>query len=415
MAANMKDPRTFFTSGTPAQYEYVYNLYEEAVKLKAIQKNKKVADYLKLDKWFQNELPKRIKSRGKDAHLIHEELVQCMKWKLARGKFSPRIKDLVQMNTPRLCITETKKAFRALLKKDDLSSAIQALCNLKGVGPAMASVMLTAADAEQCGFMADECLLAIPEIESIDYTTKELLNFVDQLKSAATRLNNSGGSGWNAHKVEQALWALFVLNDNKKELLDDMPSSDVAASSSSSQPAENGTDAPTHKNGDNESSSDSADSNANKENVTRNGAPRPEDDSNDSLPSAAPATNDTKMLGVQEDTNDSVASSACSSSGGAQRPEDDEDLDSKGEEDSMNAVSPSNQISEDTNDSVTAAASLTNGSNGASKPAQPLDDDDNSLPQAVDKNESQDALHPPSHEAPSAEEEPAAKKAKLAE
>ncbi|KAA0185716.1 hypothetical protein HAZT_HAZT010627 [Hyalella azteca] len=195
----MKDPRTFFTSGTPAQYEYVYNLYEEAVKLKAIQKNKKVADYLKLDKWypqiyqtadnptFQNELPKRIKSRGKDAHLIHEELVQCMKWKLARGKFSPRIKDLVQMNTPRLCITETKKAFRALLKKDDLSSAIQALCNLKGVGPAMASVMLTAADAEQCGFMADECLLAIPEIESIDYTTKELLNFVDQLKSAATR------------------------------------------------------------------------------------------------------------------------------------------------------------------------------------------------------------------------------------
>lgn len=43
------------------------------------------------------------------------------------------------MNTPRLCISETKKAFRALFKKDDLTSAIQALCNLKGVGPAMAS------------------------------------------------------------------------------------------------------------------------------------------------------------------------------------------------------------------------------------------------------------------------------------
>lgn len=56
-----------------------------------------------------------------------------------RGKFSPRLKDLIQMNTPRLCMTETKKAFRALLKKEDLPSAIQALCNLKGVGPAMAS------------------------------------------------------------------------------------------------------------------------------------------------------------------------------------------------------------------------------------------------------------------------------------
>lgn len=37
--------------------------------------------------------------------------------------------------------------------------------------------------------MADECLLAIPEIEGIDYTTKELLNFVEQLKVAANRLN----------------------------------------------------------------------------------------------------------------------------------------------------------------------------------------------------------------------------------
>lgn len=105
--------------------QYVYNLHE-LILINSLCR-------------FQTELPKRIRSRGKDAHLVHEELVQCMKWKLARGKFIPRIKDLVQMNTPRLCITETKKAFRALLKKDDLSSAIQALCNLKGVGPAMAS------------------------------------------------------------------------------------------------------------------------------------------------------------------------------------------------------------------------------------------------------------------------------------
>lgn len=47
--------------------------------------------------------------------------------------------------------------------------------------------MLTAADPGACGFMADECLLAIPEIEGIDYTTKELLNFVEQLKAAANR------------------------------------------------------------------------------------------------------------------------------------------------------------------------------------------------------------------------------------
>ena len=32
---------------------------------------------------YQNELPKKIKSRGKDAHLVHDELVQTIKWKLA--------------------------------------------------------------------------------------------------------------------------------------------------------------------------------------------------------------------------------------------------------------------------------------------------------------------------------------------
>ena len=28
-------------------------------------------------------MPKKIKSRGKDPHLTHEELVQTIKWKLA--------------------------------------------------------------------------------------------------------------------------------------------------------------------------------------------------------------------------------------------------------------------------------------------------------------------------------------------
>ena len=32
---------------------------------------------------YQNELPKKIKSRGKEAHLTHEEIVQTIKWKLA--------------------------------------------------------------------------------------------------------------------------------------------------------------------------------------------------------------------------------------------------------------------------------------------------------------------------------------------
>ncbi len=32
---------------------------------------------------YQTELPKKIKARGKEAHLVHDELVQTIKWKLA--------------------------------------------------------------------------------------------------------------------------------------------------------------------------------------------------------------------------------------------------------------------------------------------------------------------------------------------
>ena len=56
-----------------------------------------------------------------------------------RGVFRPRLKDLIQMNTPRVVLQESKKAFRAIFKRNDLEAAMGALSNLKGVGPAMAS------------------------------------------------------------------------------------------------------------------------------------------------------------------------------------------------------------------------------------------------------------------------------------
>lgn len=299
MAATKKDPRIFFTQGSCHQFEHILNLYEEAVKLKAESKNKKPEEFLKVDRWYQNELPKKIKSRGADAHLVYDEMIKCMKWKLQRGKFSPRLKDLIQMNTPRLCMNETKKAFRAIMKKDDLAAAVAALCNLKGVGPAMASVVLTAGVPDQCGFMADECMMAIPDIESIDYTTKEFLKYVEQLRKASERLNSQGGTvKWNIHLVEKALWAYVVIKELKTEMLNEVP----GLLNSSSLPTENG-DSTEHlkeKNGAEhipEESNDSIDSAmANKENLTSN--TNGTSDVEDSRAS---------VISNCEDTNDSIA------------------------------------------------------------------------------------------------------------
>ena len=223
-----KDIASFFEKGTSHQFEYCYKLYPQVLKLKADKKgDKKALELIRLDEWYQNQLPKLIKARGKDAHMVYDELVQTMKWKQSRGKFYPQLSYLIKVNTPRAVMTETKKAFRKL---PNLEQAITALSNLKGVGTTMASALLAAAAPDSAPFMADECLMAIPEIEGIDYTTKEYLNFVQHIQATVKRLNVEAGCGgendtalWTPHRLEMALWAHYIANDLSPELLDEMP------------------------------------------------------------------------------------------------------------------------------------------------------------------------------------------------
>jgi len=212
----------FFENGTNAQFEFVLSKYQEALQAKAESKKSNPDVLIKLDKWYQNELPKKIKSRGKEAHLTHEEIVKTIKWKLSRGKFRPSLKDLIQMNTPRVVMQETKKAFRAISKRNDLEAAVSVLSTMKGVGPAMASAVLAAGAPEIAPFMADELLLSMPDVDGIDYTMKEYMRLVGKTKECVERLNAQGGN-WNPHKVELAVWAYYIARDLKPELLDDMP------------------------------------------------------------------------------------------------------------------------------------------------------------------------------------------------
>merc|ERR1712226_1519927 len=243
--ASQMNTKTFFAEGTPGQFEWTLTQYDVALRLKAESKSSKPENVIKQDKWYQNELPKKIKSRGKDAHLVHDELVQTIKWKLARGKFRPNLVNLVQMNTPRVVMQETKKAFRKLQKTNDLQAVIQGLCNVKGVGPAMASAVMAAGAPHAAPFMADECLLAMPEIDSLDYTMKEYMRYVDYVKVCVDRLNSQefpgitlGEEAWTPHKVELAVWTHFILRDLKPETLDNMPAAEAPKPKPIIKPAE---------------------------------------------------------------------------------------------------------------------------------------------------------------------------------
>ncbi|XP_050671082.1 uncharacterized protein LOC126969585 isoform X1 [Leptidea sinapis] len=249
--ATAKDTSTFFLEADAIQFDSVLKLYPQAIKLKADQKTKKPEELIKLDNWYQNELPKKIKSRGKDAHMIHEELVQLMKWKQARGRFYPQLSYLIKVNTPRAVMAETKKAFKKL---PNIESAMTALSNLKGVGTATASALLAAACPEIAPFMADECIQAIPEMEGSDYTAKEYLNFVKHIKNVCDRLNkqdqNGCGKKWSPHMVELAIWTHHIVSDLQPELLGKAPKIAVPTNGGSPLPSdESNLEPPTNGNG----------------------------------------------------------------------------------------------------------------------------------------------------------------------
>lgn len=223
MSTAVTNATTFFQNGSAAQFEFALALYPAALKVKAENRGagKKPEKLIRLDDWYQNTLPKLIAKRGKEAHLLHEELCQTMEWKQTRGKSYPQLTHLIKINTPRAVMMETKKAFRKL---PNVEQALNALSNLKGVGITMASALLAAAVPDLAPFMADECLNAIPEFENIDYTAKEYLKFVELIQAKQERLNKEyEGKKWSAHQVELALWAYSVAFDLQPDLLKDMP------------------------------------------------------------------------------------------------------------------------------------------------------------------------------------------------
>ena len=54
---NTKD---FFGKGTPNQYDFILAQYDQALRLKAESKSSKPENIIKQDKWYQNDLPKKI-------------------------------------------------------------------------------------------------------------------------------------------------------------------------------------------------------------------------------------------------------------------------------------------------------------------------------------------------------------------
>ncbi len=143
--------------------------------------------------------------------------MRLVDWKVGqRGKWRPRLQNLVKENTPEQISDASLRSFNILAKYKDtdvvpasaLKEALAPLEELKGIGPATASACVSAAHFS-IPFMSDEAMLT--SLGSKGYTVKVAVEFTTALQKKAKELSaaagGSGGRKWTSRAVEQCLFA----------------------------------------------------------------------------------------------------------------------------------------------------------------------------------------------------------------
>ncbi|KAG9464484.1 hypothetical protein GDO78_019869, partial [Eleutherodactylus coqui] len=136
-----------------------------------------------------------------------------------RGKFRPRLKQMVSSNPASTVESCTRKAFQLL---PDISAAIAELCQLKGIGPATASAVLSAGAPEMAAFMADEAVESVPGLSPIQYNAKHYLRYLEELRLKAEALSKASEEEWTPHRVELCLWTWKVAQKLCPKLLESL-------------------------------------------------------------------------------------------------------------------------------------------------------------------------------------------------
>ena len=151
---------------------------------------------VKLDK-FCEKLSKKIVSADEPS-ITKEELLKVVDWKFAKGK--PRYALLNRLRSNQNVEECSKRAF-AESKGGNIREAVDALCELNGVGPATASAVLSLHRGDIMAFMDDEVIEALYEGKR-GYTFK----IYNEMNSRCTELAEELGKEWSTRRVGRALW-----------------------------------------------------------------------------------------------------------------------------------------------------------------------------------------------------------------
>ncbi|KAL7005830.1 hypothetical protein EMMF5_004566 [Cystobasidiomycetes sp. EMM_F5] len=196
-------------SKDPARWQAALDSYPERVKQHA-QTGKRRKSLVSLDEFVRTHLPVVIKARYSDAsddkgYLKKED----------RGKFRPLMRYANALD-PQVVEKTTREAFTQAAS--DMSSAMETLTSLKGVGPATASAILSFGSLDgDCPFLSDEAMQAFGltnKAGKLDYTLSNWKSLRTLCDDKAKQLNkftvDQDSAEWNAVLVERAIWAESV-------------------------------------------------------------------------------------------------------------------------------------------------------------------------------------------------------------
>ncbi|XP_073124864.1 uncharacterized protein [Henckelia pumila] len=188
-----------FKCSDASQWREVLSSYETLIK------SHPKPNLVSLDHFYRDLLPNLLRQRNPHPYITADELSQLMQWKLARGKWRPRLLAFVSSLSDDVIQAASRKAFDSL---PDVSKAVSELTVLKGVGPATASAVLAAYSPDVAPFMSDEAMEASVG-DAKDYSLKRYLQFVEKMQTKAEELSTSK-EPFTPSDVERALWAAAI-------------------------------------------------------------------------------------------------------------------------------------------------------------------------------------------------------------
>ncbi len=170
-------------------------------------------ELVNLDCWFREELPASILERVPPC-IHHDELQGIAAWKMHRGSWRERNRQLIAAIPPEKVEEVSRDAFADI---PDPRRPVAVLSTLPGVGPATASAALAAYAPHLYPFFDEMVAAFIPGLGPVAFTMPYYLKYAAALRERADLLNatcsgitSAAGTPrkWTAHDVAQALWAL---------------------------------------------------------------------------------------------------------------------------------------------------------------------------------------------------------------